>query len=82
MQELSPYHNVSPPHLESSLRARRGEFRLVQLSGGRTRLEGSTWYELSIMPSAYWHHWADRLIHRIHIRVLEHIKRRSEAQSR
>ena len=78
MHELSPYRNVSPPHLESSLRSRRGEFRLIPSGAGRTRLEGSTWYELSITPSSYWRLWSDGLIHGIHRRVLEHIKHRSE----
>jgi len=53
MQEWSPFKNVHPPHLDASLRSRRGEFRLIPLPGGRTRLEGSTWYELSIEPRVY-----------------------------
>jgi hypothetical protein len=44
------------------------------LSGGRTRLEGSTWYEIEMAPEAYWQLWSDFLIHRIHNRVLDHIK--------
>jgi len=46
----------------------------VPLAGGRTRLEGSTWYELEMAPEGYWQLYADYLIHRIHARVLEHIK--------
>jgi len=42
MHELSPYRHVHPPHLDGYLRCQRGEFRLVALPGGRTRLEGST----------------------------------------
>jgi hypothetical protein len=78
MQEWSPFKNVHPPHLDASLRSRRGEFRLIPLEGGRTRLEGSTWYEPSIEPRAYWRLWTDALIHQIHERVLVHIQRRSE----
>ena len=78
MQEWSPFKNVHPPHLDVSLRSRRGEFRLIPLEGGRTRLEGSTWYELSIEPRAYWRLWTDEIIHQIHDRVLSHIRRRSE----
>jgi uncharacterized membrane protein YhaH (DUF805 family) len=74
LRELSIYANLSPPHLHGYLRSRRGEFRLVSLPGGRTRLEGSTWYEIQIAPEAYWRLWSDFLIHRIHDRVLEHIK--------
>jgi hypothetical protein len=78
MHELSPYRHVHPPHLDGYLRCKRGEFRLVELPGGRTRLEGSTWYEYEIYPQDYWTLWSDLLIHRIHRRVLDHIKRLSE----
>jgi len=74
MRELSPYKNLSPPHLHGYLRSRRGEFRLVALPDNRTRLEGSTWYEIEMSPEGYWQMWSDFLIHRIHERVLEHIK--------
>jgi hypothetical protein len=51
----------------------------VPLAGGRTRLEGSTWYELDIAPYAYWKIWADHLVHTIHLRVLQHVKHLSES---
>lgn len=78
MHELSPYRHIHPPHLDGYLRCRRGEFRLVPLAGGRTRLEGSTWYEYEIYPQCYWTLWSDALIQRIHRRVLDHIRRESE----
>jgi uncharacterized membrane protein YhaH (DUF805 family) len=74
LRELSLYANLSPPHLHGYLRSRRGEFRLVPLPGGGTRLEGSTWYGIEMAPEAYWQLWSDFLIHQIHRRVLEHIK--------
>jgi hypothetical protein len=74
LRELSPYSNVQAPHLDGFLRSRRGEFRLIALPGGRTRLEGRTWYELDIAPEGYWRLIADWMIHRIHERVLRHIK--------
>jgi hypothetical protein len=79
MKEWSPFRHVHPPHLDDSLRSKRGEFRLVPLPGGRTRLEGSTWYELSMSPELYWKAWTDALLHAIHTRVLRHVKRLSEA---
>lgn len=79
MRELSPYKNLSPSHLHGYLRSRRGEFRLVELPGKRTRLEGSTWYEIEMAPEGYWQMWSDFLIHRIHTRVLEHIRADTEA---
>jgi hypothetical protein len=81
MTELSPYRHVHPPHLDGYLRSKRGEFRLVALPGGRTRLEGSTWYELEMYPQDYWTLWSDACIKRIHMRVLEHIKQVTEADS-
>jgi hypothetical protein len=78
MFELSPYSHVHPPHLDGYLRSTHGEFRLVALPGGRTRLEGRTWYQFEMFPQTYWTLWSDLVIHRIHERVLEHIKDLSE----
>ena len=74
MTELSPYRELHPPHLDRYLRSRKGEFRLVALAGGRTRLEGRTWYELDIFPASYWSIFSQVLIGAIHDRVLTHIK--------
>ena len=81
LHEWSPYADIAPPHLDGYIRSRRGEFRLVPLDGGRrTRLEGSTWYELRLYPEAYWVLFGDALIHRIHARVLAHVKRETERE--
>ena len=80
MHELSPYRHVHPPHLDGYLRCKRGEFRLIALPEGRTRLEGSTWYEFDIYPQNYWTLWSDLLIHQIHGRVLEHIRELAETR--
>ncbi|HVH46120.1 MAG TPA: SRPBCC family protein [Labilithrix sp.] len=80
MSELSPYKNVKAAHLEGYMVSKRGEFRLVALPNGRTRLEGSTWYTLSIFPEEYWTIFGEALLHSIHGRVLEHIKGLSEAR--
>ena len=61
--------------------SRRGEFRLIELDDGRTRLEGSTWYQLDMAPQPYWVLWSDALIHSIHERVLEHIVTEVEADN-
>ena len=78
MQEWSPYKDITPPHLDGYFESKRGEFRLVALPGGRTRLEGSTWYEMKLRPAPYWALFGDAFIHRIHGRVLDHIRRESE----
>jgi uncharacterized membrane protein YhaH (DUF805 family)/uncharacterized protein YndB with AHSA1/START domain len=74
LTEWSPYANLAPPHLSRSFRSRRGEFRLVALPGGRTRLEGRTWYALDMQPYGYWALWSDGIVHAIHSRVLAHVK--------
>jgi hypothetical protein len=78
MIEWSPYRDLRAPHLEGYMVSRRGEFRLVPLPDRRTRLEGTTWYTLSIYPENYWVIYADILLHRIHQRVLDHIKSTAE----
>jgi hypothetical protein len=81
MQEWSPYQHVDAPHLVEGLKTERGEFRLVALGPHRMRLEGSTWYRNNLFPQLYWNLWSDAFIHRIHARVLEHVRRRSEARA-
>lgn len=81
LRELSPWNGVHPPHLDGYLNSRRGEFRLVALPDGRTRLEGSTWYTLDMAPVVYWRWITDRIIGRIHERVLDHIRVQAEAVS-
>jgi uncharacterized membrane protein YhaH (DUF805 family) len=74
MDEWSPYRDLHPPHLENYLLSREGQFLLTPIPGGRTLLEGTTWYQNRFWPAAYWHVWSDYIIHRIHMRVLAHIK--------
>jgi hypothetical protein len=64
---------------DQSLTNRCGEFRLVDLGGGRTRLEGRTWYTFDMHPQAYWTLWSDLAIHKIHRRVLAHVKQLAES---
>ena len=82
MTELSPYRHIHPPHLDGSFRSTRGEFLLLELPNGGTRLEGRTWYTLDMRPLDYWTVWTDAIVHRIHLRVLEHIKELAEDGSR
>jgi hypothetical protein len=78
LNELSPYGNIQPPHLHGYFVSEKGQFSLTALPGGRTRLEGITWYHDTIWPSVYWRLWSDYIIHRIHLRVLEHIRVEAE----
>ena len=80
MEELSPFH-IHPPHLDNFLVSRRGEFRLDRRPDGRTRLEGTTWYTNRMWPADYRGAWSDAIIHRIHRRVLEHVRDTAEGRA-
>lgn len=81
MQEWTPYREVHPAHLDGYLESRAGQFRLVPLDGGRTLLEGTTWYHHRLWPGSYWQLWSDHIIHTIHLRVLDHIKQITEKET-
>jgi hypothetical protein len=78
INEWSPYHDVMPKHLHGYFVSKRGQFRLVTLPGGRTLLEGTTWYRHGLWPAEYWRWWSDAIIHRIHLRVLRHVRMLAE----
>jgi uncharacterized membrane protein YhaH (DUF805 family) len=80
MEEWTPYTHIEPPHLHGFLVSKGGQFLLTALPNGGTRLEGTTWYRHSLWPAAYWRLWTDEIIHKIHLRVLHHI--RDEAEGR
>ena len=65
LTELTPYASVHPPHLEHSFRSHRGEFQLIELPDGRTKLIGRTWYSVDMGPRVYWRIWTDEIIHRL-----------------
>jgi len=77
MKELSPY-DIQPNHLHGYFVSKKGQFKLTELSNGNTLLEGTTWYYNKIKPVIYWDIWSDFIIHKIHERVLTHIKKVSE----
>jgi uncharacterized membrane protein YhaH (DUF805 family) len=81
MNELTPYAHLKPTHLHGYFESHQGQFLLTPLPGGRTRLEGTTWYSHTMWPEQYWRLWADYVIHRIHLRVLRHIKAQIESAS-
>jgi uncharacterized membrane protein YhaH (DUF805 family) len=78
LNELTPYGHIEPRHLHGYFVSDGGQFLLTELPDGGTRLEGTTHYRDAMWPSAYWHIWSDYIIHRIHLRVLNHIKEAAE----
>ena len=78
MQEWTPYKHIEPAHLHGFLVSEGGQFQLTQLTDGSTLLEGTTWYRHSLWPASYWRMWSDAIIHRIHLRVLNHIREHAD----
>lgn len=78
MYEWSPYAQVLPKHLHGYFISKRGQFRLTPLANHRTLLEGTSWYQHGLWPAEYWRWWSDAIIHRIHMRVLTHIRTLAE----
>ena len=78
---MEPYH-IHPAHLDNYLQSRQGQFSLEALPDGRTPLIGTTWYSNRMWPASYWSLWSDYIIHRIHGRVLTHIKTLADGPKR
>lgn len=82
LREFSPYGALDTRHLHGYLVSRHGMFLLQPLADGRTKLVGITWYQHHLWPASYWAFYSNGIIHEIHMRVLDHIKRISEAEAR
>jgi hypothetical protein len=78
LQEWSPYRNLYTHHLHGFFKTTKGEFRLIAIDAQRTRLEGRTWYSIRMQPQGYWTAISDAIVHRVHARVLSHIKAQAE----
>jgi len=78
MNEFNPFWEVHPPHLDGYFKSYKGQFKLTKIEENKTALEGTTWYKVDITPQIYWKLWSDFIVHRIHKRVLNHIKKEAE----
>jgi uncharacterized membrane protein YhaH (DUF805 family) len=81
MVEWTIYKELNIPHLDGYFKSVKGQFKLETLPDGKTRLLGTTWYHHNIWPSSYWTLMSDFILHRIHKRVLNHIKVEAEGRS-
>lgn len=73
MKEIG-FWDIDAPHLHDYFVSKEGQFKLTELSNGKTLLEGTTWYHHRIKPAFYWRLWSESIVHKIHERVLKHIK--------
>jgi hypothetical protein len=81
MREWSPYAHLAPRHLHGYLILKQGQFRLTRMANSHTLLEATTWYQHGLWPAEYWRWWSDAIIHRIHLRVLNHIRTLAESDA-
>ncbi len=78
MRESGLYGPVESKHMNGYFVSKQGQFTLTALPGGRTLVEGTSWYQHGLWPAEYWRWWSDAIVHRIHHSVLEHIRTLSE----
>jgi hypothetical protein len=81
MKELS-FWDVDAPHLHDFFVSKKGQFKLTKLNNGKTLLSGTTWYYHNIRPTFYWQFWSNHIVHKIHDRVLTHIKKIAESEQK
>jgi hypothetical protein len=81
MREWSPYGEIVTKHLHGYFISREGQFQLTRLPNNHTLVDGTSWYQHGLWPAEYWRWWSDAIIHRIHMRVLTHIKTLAETNA-
>lgn len=81
MKEISVW-DIDAPHLHDYFVSKQGQFKLTALPNGKTRLEGTTWYYHNIKPAFYWQLWSNYIVHKIHDRVLMHIRKNAENEQK
>lgn len=79
MAETNAFGHSETAHAKEYFKVQRGQFVLTALPGGRTRVEGTSWFEHNIWPQAYWAPLTRRVVKGVHQRVLIHIKQLAEA---
>lgn len=80
MKELNPFGEVKAAHLKGYFESLDGSFTLEPLSDGRTKLTGWSRYRHRYRPAIYWSVWTDAIVKKVHVRVLDEIKRRAESR--
>ena len=80
LQEFGLGEATTPHIARNYMRSQHGQFRLIAVDATHTVLEGTTWYQDYFWPQLYWRGLSDAIVHRIHLRVLTHIKAQAETQ--
>ncbi|MDV6235394.1 hypothetical protein CH379_007110 [Leptospira ellisii] len=80
MKETSLYGEVEPKHIRGKIWAKSGEFRLVEISGSKTKLVAATKYVNNLGPKFYWELWENYLMDEMHLHVLNKVKEKLESK--
>lgn len=78
MSEINPFGPVEAAHTFNYFKVHHGRFILTLLPNGRTRVDGTSWFQQDLWPQAYWLPITRRVVKAVHERVLEHIKQLAE----
>ena len=78
MQETNPFGQVEAPHAEGYFQCLKGRFVLTPLPGGRTGVEGTSWFQHDLWPQFYWAPITREVVREVQTRVLTHIKALAE----
>jgi len=80
LNETNPFREVHTPHDRGYFIVQQGEFLLIPLPGGRTKLVGTSRYEHHLYPAPYWSIWTDLVVEQVHRRFMNEVKARAEKQ--
>ncbi len=80
MEETSPFGKVQAAHDNGYFICKHGRFVLTPLPGGRTRVEGTSWFQHDLWPQFYWAPLTKEVVHEVHERVLQHVKALAEKE--
>jgi hypothetical protein len=77
--QLSPYPNMTTPHVDGYFRSVDARIVLEPLAGDRTRLTLETRHALDLQPGSYWLPFTRWIVHQNKARVLGQMRRQAEA---
>lgn len=73
-------HQPRDPEIMGHIDILKGQFLLKDNGDGTTTLTGNSWYRLYVFPVWYYDKWAESVTRNVHIRVMQHVKKLSEAK--
>lgn len=76
--ELTFHVRSQPQSIADYVDVTKGQFKLSDNGDGTTTLVGTTYYSMKLLPVRYFGAWGQLLLHKIHLRVLQHIRALSE----